>query len=76
MIEDKIAVPNGITSFLIEGLLWNTPNHIFINAKTWNDILRNSIVHIYNQSKDENYPKNTKQQNDLLKNIKDILQRV
>lgn len=57
MIEDQIAVPNGITSFLIECLLWNTPNHIFNNAKTWNELLHNSIVHIYNQIKDENLSK-------------------
>jgi hypothetical protein len=57
MIEDRIAVPNGITSFLIEGLLWNTPNDIFNNATTWNDLLRNSIVHIHNQTKDEKLSK-------------------
>lgn len=54
MIEDGLSVNSCISSFLLESLLWNTPNHIFNNAQTWNDLLRNSIVHIYNQTKDEN----------------------
>jgi hypothetical protein len=57
MIEDKLPVPDSIRSFLIEGLLWNTPDSIFNNAKTWNDLLRNSIVHIYNHTKDESLSK-------------------
>jgi hypothetical protein len=57
MIEDKLPVPDSIRSFLIEGLLWNTPDSIFNNAKTWNDLLRNSIVHIYKHTKDESLSK-------------------
>ena len=57
MLEDGIAVPNGITSFLIEGLLWNTPNNIFNNATTWNELLQNSVVHLYNQTNEENLSK-------------------
>ncbi len=57
MIEDKLPVPDSIRSFLIEGLLWNTPDAIFNNAKTWNDLLRNSILHIYKHTKDENLSK-------------------
>ncbi len=58
MIEDKLPVPDSIRSFLIEGLLWNTPDAIFNNAKTWNDLLRNSILHLYKHTKDENLSKN------------------
>ena len=54
MIEDGLSVHSSISSFLIESLLWNTPNHIFNNTQTWDDLLRNSIVHIYTQTKDEN----------------------
>jgi Nucleotidyltransferase domain len=57
MIEDKLPVPESIRSFLIEGLLWNTPDSIFNNAKTWNDLLRNSILHIYKHTKDEELSK-------------------
>lgn len=57
MIEDKLPVPDSIRSFLIEGLLWNTPDSIFNNAKTWNDLLRNSIVHIYKHTMDEELSK-------------------
>lgn len=53
MIEDGLPVPNSIKSFLIEGLLWNTPNNIFNDAQSWNDLLKNSIVHIYNHTKEE-----------------------
>ena len=54
MIEDGLSIHSSISSFLIESILWNTPNHIFTNAQTWNDLLKNSIIHIYNQTKDEN----------------------
>jgi hypothetical protein len=53
MVEENIPVPGGICSFLIEGLLWNVPNNIFTSNTTWNDVLRNSIVSIYNNTNSE-----------------------
>jgi hypothetical protein len=51
MIEDRLPVSPNIRSFLIEGLLWNVPNEIFNNATTWNELLRESIVLLYNSTK-------------------------
>ncbi len=53
MIEDGKPVPNGITSFLIEGLLWNTPNDTFASTASWNEILKNSIIFLYNKTKED-----------------------
>lgn len=53
MIEDRVAIPQGITSFLIESLIWNVPNSIFNDAKSWTEMAREAIVHIYNQTKEE-----------------------
>lgn len=53
MIEDGKPVPSGISSYLIEGLLWNTPNSTFTTATSWNEILKNSIVFLYNNTKED-----------------------
>lgn len=50
MIEDGLPVPKSINPFLIEGLLWNTPNNTFTNSSTWNDLLKNSIIFLYNNT--------------------------
>lgn len=47
MIADRVSVSNNITSFLLECLVWNVPNHIFNQSYTWTDRLRNSIVYLY-----------------------------
>jgi hypothetical protein len=52
MKEDNINFPASITSFLIECLIWNVPNKIIIDAKSWTEMIRESIIHIYNQTKD------------------------
>lgn len=53
MKEDGIPVSENIRSFLIESLLWNVPNTIFNSTDSWNDILRNSIISLYNSTKTE-----------------------
>jgi hypothetical protein len=53
MIEDGKPVPSGISSYLIEGLLWNTPNSTFTSASSWNEILKNSIIFLYNNTKED-----------------------
>lgn len=51
MIEDRIQVSDNITSFLLECLIWNVPNTIFNNNETWTIRLRESIVHLYDNTK-------------------------
>jgi hypothetical protein len=53
MIEDGKPVPSGISSYLIEGLLWNTPNSTFTSTTSWNEILKNSIIFLYNATKED-----------------------
>ena len=50
MIEEGLPIPNSINSFLIEGLLWNTPNTVFSSITTWNELLQNSLIHQYNNT--------------------------
>jgi hypothetical protein len=50
MIEDGLPVPKSINSFLIEGLLWNSPNATFNNSSTWNGLLKDSIIFLYNNT--------------------------
>lgn len=51
MIDDKINISDNITSFLLECLVWNLPNEIFNSYDTWNDALKQSIIYIYNKTK-------------------------
>lgn len=53
MIEDGQPVSDNITSFLLECLVWNTPNTIFNHAETWTARLKLSIGHIYKETKEE-----------------------
>ncbi|NAY91398.1 nucleotidyltransferase [Muricauda sp. JGD-17] len=53
MIDDGEDIGDGITSFLLECLVWNVPNRIFNNNDTWTDRLRDSIVYIYQKTKEE-----------------------
>ena len=58
MKDNGINVPDGIRSFLLEGLLWNVPNSIFLNNNTWNQILRESIVWLYQNTDTDEACKN------------------
>lgn len=53
MIEDKIPVSDNITSFLIECLLWNVPNKVFNDYDTWTERLKQSIIFLYNKTKED-----------------------
>ena len=53
MIEDGLPVSDNIRSFLLESLLWNVPNNIFNNENSWNNILRSTIISLYNSTKTE-----------------------
>ena len=47
MIEDGISVNDSITSFLLESLIWNVPNRIFIDNNSWQERLRRAIIYLY-----------------------------
>jgi hypothetical protein len=66
MIEDKINVSDNITSFLLECLMWNLPNHIYNNNKTWTEILKQSIIYLYEQTKEESTCKEWGEVSELL----------
>lgn len=53
MLEDKIPVSENITSFLIECLLWNVPNNVFNDYDTWTERLKQSIIFLYNNTKED-----------------------
>lgn len=53
MRDDGIAVSDNITSFLIECLVWNVPNSKIDNYYSWTDRLKQSIIHIYEQTKEQ-----------------------
>lgn len=52
MIDDNVDVSENITSFLLECLVWNVPNRIFNDYDTWTDRLKQSIIYIYNATKE------------------------
>jgi hypothetical protein len=52
MIADGFSVDDGITSFLLESLLWNVPDNVFIINNTWSDRLKEAIVFLYNKTTD------------------------
>lgn len=54
MLEDKVAVNNNITSFSLECLVWNVPNNIFNDNTTWNERLKQSIIFLYQNTKEKN----------------------
>lgn len=54
MIDEGEPVNKGITSFLIECLLWNTPNSIFNDYDTWAERIKQAITYLYNKTKNEN----------------------
>jgi hypothetical protein len=53
MIDDGKPVPDGITSFLMECLVWNVPNHILNGASSWTDRLKAAITYLYQQTLDD-----------------------
>ncbi len=50
MIDENEPVNKGITSFLIECLLWNTPNSIFNNYDSWTDRMSCPKISLQNNS--------------------------
>jgi len=53
MVEDGETINKNITSFLLECLVWNVPNRIMNDYNTWTERLKQSIIYIYEQTKEE-----------------------
>ena len=51
MIDERVGVSDNITSFLLECLVWNVPDSVFNNNYSWTDRLKQSIIHLYEQTK-------------------------
>lgn len=53
MIDDRENISQNISSFLLECLVWNIPDHIINNSNSWTDRLKGSIVYLYDKTKEE-----------------------
>jgi len=53
MIDDGLTVNSNIKSFLLECLVWNVPNNIFDDYDTWNERLKQSIIFLYQNTKEQ-----------------------
>jgi hypothetical protein len=53
MMDDGNTVPDGITSFLMECLVWNVPDYILNDGASWTGRLRTSITYLYQQTLDD-----------------------
>jgi len=53
MIDDGLVVSDAISSFLLECLVWNVPENVFLDYDTWNERLKQSIIFIYDQTNNE-----------------------
>jgi hypothetical protein len=47
MIEDKVAVSDNITSFLIECLVWNIPNNMVLYENLWVSKIQLAAQEVY-----------------------------
>lgn len=52
--ENEAISSNNITSFLLECLVWNIPNKIFNQNDSWSNMVEESIIFLYQNTKDEN----------------------
>lgn len=53
MIDDNITVNSNIKSFLLECLVWNVPNRIMNENDTWDERLKQSIIYLYDNTKEQ-----------------------
>lgn len=66
MIDNGEKISDNITSFLLECLVWNVPNRIMNDYDTWTERLKQSIVYIYEQTKEEDTCKEWGEVSELL----------
>lgn len=52
MVDAGRADGNTITSFLVECLVWNTPDSTITAFNTWTETVRETIIYLYNSIKD------------------------
>jgi hypothetical protein len=64
MRDSKIEVAEKIQSFLIECLCWNTPNNFYALSK-YIEIIKSSLIHLYNATKDFDKVKEWREINEL-----------
>jgi hypothetical protein len=50
--DDNYHISNNISSFLLECLVWNIPDSILNDNDSWQERLKQSIIYIYNHTKD------------------------
>lgn len=66
MKDDGVIFNPNITSFLLECLVWNVPNRIMNDYHSWTDRLKQSIIYIYEQTKEESTCKEWGEVSELL----------
>lgn len=66
MKDDGVTFNANITSFLLECLVWNVPNRVMNDYDTWTDRLKQSIIYIYEQTKEESTCKEWGEVSELL----------
>lgn len=53
MLDENIQINDNITSFLLECLVYNVPNHIMNDNDSWTERLKASIIYLYNSLKED-----------------------
>ncbi|CAI8246012.1 MAG: Uncharacterised protein [Cryomorphaceae bacterium] len=71
MIDDGLTVNSNIKSFLLECLVWNVPNNIFDDYDTWNERLKQSIIYLYQNTKEQEKCNEWEEVSELLYLIRD-----
>jgi len=66
MKDDGVTFNANITSFLLESLVWNVPSRIMNDYDTWADRLKQSIIYIHEQTKEESTCKEWGEVSELL----------
>lgn len=66
MKDDGVRFNSNITSFLLECLIWNVPNRIMNDYDTWTDRLKQSIIYIHEQTREESTCKEWGEVSELL----------
>jgi len=66
MVKQGVSINSGISSFLIECLLYNTPNRIFNGNDTYGEQLKQVIIYLYQQTKSGGEASNWKEVSGML----------
>jgi hypothetical protein len=66
MIDDGEKISEDITSFLLECLVWNVPNRIMNDYDNWTERLKQSIIYLYEQTKEDSSCKEWGEVSELL----------